>query len=513
MNQCNLDGEMRSVPSNKHNYFIEIKYEPSTFAKNEEIHAPTSFLPNTPVSNNYGQWTDMSSSLTNQDDNDIDIEYEQNTCKEIQCTNDWKGHQPESLLSPTPQSNEQYCDEQQNTAKSNKQKHVIQIKYEPNRFMKIQASKNKKRQQLEKLLLPKTCKENTDDASSSSQSQNNKVSACLRKYLDGIETGKRRMQIKSPSSLLECGYVSYYTDDYQSKEQTAIKHTGEKFYKCDKCSKSCKTKAHLKRHYKKHQKRKIYFCDLCSFICVNASALTVHKREHTREKIQTYKCNFCCYCSYNSKRVENHIRNMHNGGEPYKCDICVYSTVHLGEFEKHKKQHKDKKPYKCDVCHYSASRPEALERHKTQHTDKKPYKCNECDFATIYPSALKQHEIIHKEEKPYRCDLCNYRTKWCHHLKTHMLIHTGEKPHTCDLCDYSTSYPPNLRRHRMKHTGEKPYKCDVCPYRSIKFEGLRQHTLTHRGEKPYKCDLCDYTSTRNSSVKRHKMIVHMGSNG
>ena len=170
------------------------------------------------MSNNYGQWTGMSSSLSNKDDIAIDIKYEQSTFEEIQCTSDWKGHHSESLLSPTPLLNEQYSDEQRDTVRSNKQNHVIQIKYEPNTFEKTQASENKKRHQLGKLLLPKTRKENTNDTSSSSQSKNNKVSACLRKYLDGIEKEKRRITTKSQSSRLKGGCVSYYNagEDFHS---------------------------------------------------------------------------------------------------------------------------------------------------------------------------------------------------------------------------------------------------------------------------------------------------------
>ena len=349
---------------------------------------------------NHGQWTGMSSSLRNQDDNAIDLEYDQSTCEEIQCTSDWKGHhdQPESFLSPMPRSNEQYCDEQQNTAKSNKQNHVILIKYEPNRFMKIQASKNKKRQQLEKLLMPKTCKENKDDAGSSSQSQNNKVSTCLRKYLDGIETGKRRLQIKSPSSLLECGYVSYYTDDYQSKEQT-IKHTGEKFYKCDKCSKSCKTKAHLKRHYKKHQVK------------------------HTREK-------------------------------PYKCNECDFAATYPSTLKRHEIIHKKEKPYKCDLCNYRTKRCDLLKTHMLIHTGEKPYKCDLCSFSTSISTNLRRHRMTHTGERPYKCDVCPYRSIKFEGLRQHKLTHTGERPYKCDLCDYTSTRNSSVKRHKMKvHMG------------------------------------------------------------
>ena len=397
---------MSSAPNNKQYYSMQIKYEPCTSAgiqltQNEESHEPKSLLPNASVySNQFNeQWTGMNSASSNQDDNAIDMKYEQSTCEENKCTSDCNDHHPESLLSHTPLSNEQYFHEQRDTVRSNKQNHVIQIKCETNTIEKMQASKYKQRHQLEKFLLPKTCKENTD-ASSSSQSKNSKVSTCLRKYLDGIEKEKRRLRLPttSQSSLLKCGYVSYYSvdEDPQSNEQTApsllereqrkdecdktkqdtheIQHTGEKIYKCDKCSYSGKRKAHLKVHYKMHTAGKLYSCDLCSFVSVKASAVTVHKRAHTNEK--THKCKFCAFGSWYYKTVANHIRNMHNGGEPYKCELCSYSTLHLWEFKKHIKQHKDKKPYKCDVCHYIATCPAILERHRVKHTGEKPYTCN-----------------------------------------------------------------------------------------------------------------------------------------
>ena len=192
MNQCNFEGQMSSAPNNKQNYSMQIKYEPCTSAgsqltKNEESHEPKSLLLNASVYSNHfnEQWTGMNSAPSNQDGNAIDIKYVQSTCEEIQYTSDWQERPPESLLSHAPLSNEQYSDEQRDTERSNKQNHVIQIKCEPNTIEKMQASKYKKRHQLEKFLLPKTCKEITD-ASSSSQFKNSKVSTCLRKYLDGI---------------------------------------------------------------------------------------------------------------------------------------------------------------------------------------------------------------------------------------------------------------------------------------------------------------------------------------
>ncbi|XP_069703511.1 histone-lysine N-methyltransferase PRDM9-like [Periplaneta americana] len=235
---------------------------------------------------------------------------------------------------------------------------------------------------------------------------------------------------------------------------------------------------------RKNTGEKPYKCSKCSYGSAHSSDLVSHMRTHTGEK--PYKCSKCSYESAQSSALVRHMRT-HTGEKPYKCSKCSYESAWSSALVVHMKTHTGEKPYKCSKCGYESALSSTLVNHMRTHTGEKPYKCSKCSYECAQSSALVSHMRTHTGEKPYKCSKCSYESAHSSDLVSHMRTHTGEKPYKCSKCSYESARSSNLVRHMRTHTGEKPYKCSKCSYDSARSSDLVSHMRTHTGEKPYKC--------------------------
>lgn len=76
-------------------------------------------------------------------------------------------------------------------------------------------------------------------------------------------------------------------------------------------------------------------CEYCGKVFKNCSNLTVHRRSHTGEK--PYKCSKCSYACAQSSKLTRHMRTHggKNGGEAYFCKYCNMPFSVVSTLEKH----------------------------------------------------------------------------------------------------------------------------------------------------------------------------------
>ncbi|XP_072911882.1 uncharacterized protein [Hemitrygon akajei] len=358
---------------------------------------------------------------------------------------------------------------------------------------------------------------------------------------------------EKPYKCLYCSYASPLLGNLQ--RHTRI-HLGEKPFKCDKCSYSSCQMGNLKRHLLTHTREKMLSCRHCGYVCSNAMDLRQHKQIHVKVKLSPDEVKPPVSEQSTSDSVPSEPAEMGAGDKkPYKCSYCDYTSLLLGNLQRHTRIHLGEKPFKCDQCDYATYQSGHLKRHRQTHMHKRSLKCRLCDCVCGNMTELKQHQQEHTtssgsgEKKPYKCTYCNYVSSLSGNLQRHLRIHLGEKPFKCDQCEYASHQSGNLKRHLLTHTRPKSFKCGICyctcasaeelrdhkeghiKKESLTWEGsekpqelyacklcsfvseypghLMRHMKTHNAEKPYKCHYCSYATVQQGNLKRH-ILIHTG---
>ena len=149
---------------------------------------------------------------------------------------------------------------------------------------------------------------------------------------------------------------------------TSANYTGEKPYKCKKCTYVCSQKSNLVKHQRIHTSEKPYKCKECSYACSRKYVLlkVLNISEFTQVRT-VLKCLF-------SKRSSYLTSANYTGEKPIKCKECSYACYRKCVLVKHHRIHTGEKPYKCKVCSYACSEKCNLDNHQQIQTGEKPYK-------------------------------------------------------------------------------------------------------------------------------------------
>ena len=64
--------------------------------------------------------------------------------------------------------------------------------------------------------------------------------------------------------------------------------------------------------------------------------------------------------------MKTHVKSVHEGKKPFKCDICDYNFSQKGDMKRHVESvHERKNPFKCDICNYCCFlKPQMVKMHE-----------------------------------------------------------------------------------------------------------------------------------------------------
>ncbi|KAL3853142.1 hypothetical protein ACJMK2_016712 [Sinanodonta woodiana] len=223
-----------------------------------------------------------------------------------------------------------------------------------------------------------------------------------------------------------------------------------------------------------------------------------------------FKCNICPFESCSSREYSVHMRE-HFDGPPFKCDEpqCNFVTDRMQKFLVHRMVHSDERPFGCDQCGMRFRANNNLHAHLKTHTGTRNFVCDVCHKSFATKNTLMQHIVTHSDHRPYLCDTCGFSTKYQSHLIAHRRIHTGDVYH-CQFpkCTYFTPKRSQLKSHMRSHLGIRSHICQVCGKSFVEKSHLVRHEKIHTQETPHHCSVCDYSTARSDKLKEHYQKHH-----
>ena len=138
-----------------------------------------------------------------------------------------------------------------------------------------------------------------------------------------------------------------------------------------------------------------------------------------------YKCQSCPRSFFNKIHLEQHISNVHEGGDKsWICDKCGFSYASKDNLQKHKlTQHAKKSPFRCVKCKKSFKSQAGLYHHNN-----KIHKGINWVYAKIFYKILKEELVLKSERKRYEFQTVKFiftfysskASKYCYLLKSNL---------------------------------------------------------------------------------------------
>uniref|UniRef100_A0A8C6VI24 C2H2-type domain-containing protein n=1 Tax=Naja naja TaxID=35670 RepID=A0A8C6VI24_NAJNA len=307
-------------------------------------------------------------------------------------------------------------------------------------------------------------------------------------------------------------------------------HTGERPYKCHKCTESFIRKPHLFRHLEIHLRelsnedvkslriKRHHYGQKASEGLLPASDVSRRSGLAKHPKIPTQENYVCQHCGKRMRTKSafvNHGKIHRRKQQPYSHLEREGNTSQEGPLIPHQETHTGGKLSLC-----SDSKDKMAGRHSVelQTAILRKLQCSPSKGTTICDQQMKHvcsrckksfrsrtnlliHEKNHTENRPFPCTQCKKSFFSVTALKVHMRIHSGEKPFKCSECDFRCNALCNLNRHKATHSQKRLHRCMNCG----KSFWLNPKHMTHLKfsgkEKAYACPGCEQASVHTDLLK------------
>lgn len=137
-----------------------------------------------------------------------------------------------------------------------------------------------------------------------------------------------------------------------------------------------------------------------------------------------YKCQMCPKTFIHKCNLRYHIKRMHSGEDPVKCESC--GLMLQGSYDLLQHTRRVHESYLvCDICGAQFTTSCGLKSHLEAHAGVKSNFCDICGKGFVRKTSLTQHRLLHVEGKSFLCDVCSQAFKTRSSLSGHLLnVHT-----------------------------------------------------------------------------------------
>ncbi|XP_017016453.1 zinc finger protein Paris [Drosophila kikkawai] len=192
--------------------------------------------------------------------------------------------------------------------------------------------------------------------------------------------------------------------------------------------------------------------------------------QRKRRVRHTLDCGICQRGFYKSSLLEAHVKQQHEGVNPYTCVHCGKSYARANLLDTHLREihcnGSGRVTYPCPSCSkvYTAAR--SLKYHvKRQHesefssTDDCQYICEECGKSFGRRAHLTRHKATHgkPEERKYACEHCDHRFHTKENMTDHLQRRHGNRDlPRCRKCGRIFRERSDLGKHSCREPRTKP---------------------------------------------------------
>ena len=294
----------------------------------------------------------------------------------------------------------------------------------------------------------------------------------------------------------ECMEANYLRIPCDACEHVSSNIDGFRAHKSERC---------------KYKRNKLCMCPFpnCIFKSNNLYSLCDHiGRKHTKEK--RFSCESCSR-TYVSKFQLSFHREKHNDPSKFYCDRCEH-FVSVERYEKHINMHSlmetGKECLQCKVCSKRYSRTDRLNHHMKIHTGESIYKCVICEKQFGRKDHLDKHMNTHTGDSSFKCLLCEKEFGRKDHLDKHTIMHTCESRVKCTVCNKTFGRKDHLNRHMKMHYTASSFECTICKKGFVRKDHLTKHMVRHTDNYRFTCVHCEKKFHFKTELKTHTSRMH-----
>lgn len=245
------------------------------------------------------------------------------------------------------------------------------------------------------------------------------ISCCGRKFHIRKGLAEHVLVHKNPEHFMctQCGRVFQESKALETHEQTHTNPQTEKtLYPCEKCPKSFTTKAALEYHnLSKHVPKSDfkYSCPECNKKMPTARKLKQHLR-YMHDPESAIICDKCGKTLRTQANLKKHHELEHSDAprpkpDPVQCEICGTWLRHMSGLKQHMSTVHEPPgtEHRCPICDKKSTNARALKRHiYHNHQCERKFRCTMCEKAFKRPQDLREHTSTHTGEVLYTCPNC-----------------------------------------------------------------------------------------------------------